>query len=66
MSRLLHDHLEEVAVLLNWPHPEAHKLRAAIIVGIRQRPSPLPRAEGSREDARRLGTGRIFANSSKG
>jgi DNA primase len=50
---LLHDHLEEVAAL-EMAHPEANKLRAAIIAAFasdhRQSPEPAEQAEKMRAD----------------
>ena len=63
---LLHDHLEEVAAL-EMAHPEANKLRAAIIAAFASRPSPVAGAvRAGRENARRSRSARIFTNTSKG
>ena len=60
---LLHDHLEEVAAL-ELPHPEAHKLRAAIIAAFaadhHQSPDPPSRAKSCALNSQRLDFHKYF------
>jgi len=60
---LLHEHLEEVAAL-ELAHPEAHKLRAAIIAAFandhHHSPDPTEQAEKMRADIEKAGFSQLF------